>query len=67
MAFQSFMEWAFLAIISAAVPAVLAILWKLNDNMSELNKKLAVILVEHATYKYHLLDHESRIRILERT
>lgn len=61
MNFSSFIEWAFLAVVSGGV----IVLWQMKESVSDLNAKISVLIAEHQQSKETIKDHESRIRSLE--
>lgn len=63
MNFSEFMEWGFLGLISSGV----YILWLMKESLSTLNTKIEVLVTQHENARQDLSDHESRIRVLERS
>lgn len=62
MTFNGFKEWAFLTLLAGGV----VVLYQMKETVSEINTKLAVVLVEQNIAKIVLSDHESRLREIEK-
>jgi hypothetical protein len=62
MQFQSFIEWAFLGVVSSGV----WVLWLMKQDLTKLNIKIEVLITEHLESKKKIEDHEYRIRDLEK-
>lgn len=58
MEFKSFIEWSFLGIIGLSAPAIVALMWKMND-------KLAVIIEKVAWHEKWLERHDEDIKNLK--
>lgn len=62
MQFGSFIEWAFLGLVSGGI----YILYQMKESMSNLNEKIGILITQHEQARKDLDDHEDRIRELER-
>jgi len=62
MQFSAFIEWAFLAVVSGGV----FILWQMKENISSLNAKIEVVIVNLGHTENKVNDHENRIRLIEK-
>lgn len=72
MQFTSFIEWAFLAVISGGVSGVVYMLWRIKESMVNMLIEIKVIAIKHEhqverndKQDRKLEDHEIRLRNLE--
>lgn len=62
MKFTEFKDWALLALVSGGV----FVLWTMSNGVADLNSKIAVIIEKQESGRAIDLDHELRIRDLEK-
>jgi len=62
LTFSKFVQWAFLGILAFGVQ----ILWQMKESVSSLNTKIEVLVTEQSYVKATTVDHEGRIRLLEK-
>jgi len=61
--FNNFISTAFLGLLSGGV----YILWEMKNSIATLDNKIGIIIAKSEQASHDLLDHESRIRVLEKT
>jgi hypothetical protein len=67
MDWKAFKDWLLIGFIGGASAVALNILGQINLNMTELNAKIAVVISKQENVGIVVIDHESRIRELEKT
>ena len=65
MKFEDFIYWFFLGVVSGGVILITQILKGINDNLSDMNIKMAIILEKTAYHERELTKLDNRLSIVE--